>query len=119
MKGKLHPAIVRKKSVDKDGREIGMFGLNPVLNTVLYDIEFNDGAVMQYTANVIAQNLFDQADNDGYSLSKLEVIVDHRKDKSAMSKDQVNLKTKQPQDQIRTVKISEINKGLEYACPIQ
>ena len=63
---------------------------------------------------MIAQNLFDQVYNDGYSSSKLEAIVDYRKDKSGMSKDHVNLK-----DQIRKVKITEINKGLANACAIQ
>ena len=94
LKNQLHPAIVKKRSIDKDGREIGMFDPNPVLNTVLYDVEFNDGSVRQYTANMIAQNLVDQVDNYGYSLSRLEAIVDYRKDKSALTKDQINFKTK-------------------------
>ena len=114
LKDQFHPAIVRKRSVGKNGREIGMFDPNPVLNTVLYDVDFNDGSVRQYTANVIAQNLFDQVDIDGYSLSRLEAIVDYRKEKSALTK-----KAGQFQDQIRKIETSEINKGLENACAIQ
>ena len=85
-----------------------------MLNTVLYDVEFNDGSVRQYTANVIAQNLFDQVDIDGYSLSRLEAIVDYRKENCALTKDQVNFKTKS-----RKIETSEINKGLKNAGAIQ
>ena len=101
LEDQLHPAIDRKKSIDKDGREIGIFYPNLVLNIVLYYVEFNDGSVRQYTANVIAQNLFGRVDNDGYSLSSLEAIVNYRKDKSALTKDKINFKTKSGKSRAR------------------
>ena len=41
-------------SLDKDGKVIGSPNENPFLNTVLYNVEFEDGTCQQYGANIIA-----------------------------------------------------------------
>ena len=43
---------------DKGGRVKGTYNKNPILDTRMYDVLFPDGAVCQYAANVIAQNMF-------------------------------------------------------------
>ena len=45
------------------------FNENPLLNTLLYECEFNDGTTTEYAANKIASNIFLESDADGFSSS--------------------------------------------------
>ena len=94
-------AKVRKRSIGENGEEIGDYNVNPLLNTALYDVEFDDGTVRQYRANIIAQNLYEQIDDDGYFLTKLEAIIDYKKDSDALSQDESIIVTKSGQKRIR------------------
>ena len=73
---------VVRRSHDADGRMTGTCHDNPFLNTIPYDIEFSDGQVKEYGANIIAKNMLTQVDLDGYSLSLMDSIIDHSKDPS-------------------------------------
>jgi hypothetical protein len=44
--------------------------------------------VLEYAANVIAENLYSQVDDEGHHQVMIEDIVDHKKDSSAVTKDQ-------------------------------
>ena len=52
--------------------------MNPVLNTLVYECEFNDGTIKEYAANVIASNIYEEGDADGFSSSLIHQIVDHK-----------------------------------------
>ena len=47
-----------------------------------------DGSTGQYTANVIVENIFSQVDEEGRQYALLSEITDHKKDASALSKDE-------------------------------
>ena len=49
---------------DKDGKIKGTQNENPRLDTRVYDVIFSDGAVCQYAANIIAQNMYSQLDSN-------------------------------------------------------
>ena len=51
-------AKVVKHSADVDGKVVGSFNENPMLNTLVYDCEFLDGMTKEYAANIIAKNIF-------------------------------------------------------------
>ena len=51
-----------------------------MLNTVVYDVQFPDGAVKQYSANIIAENALRQVDDNGYHSQLLEGVLEHKKD---------------------------------------
>ena len=70
-------AKVTRRSKDQDGDLIGTYDANPLLNTMVYDVEFDDGTVREYGANIIAQNMYAQVDENGRSQSILKAIVDH------------------------------------------
>ena len=70
------------RSVDADGRTTGTYHDNPFLNTITYDVEFPDGQVNGYGANIIAEIMITQVDSDGYSLSLMDSIIDHQRDLS-------------------------------------
>ena len=46
-------------------------------STQSYDVEFPDGQVKEYAANIIAENMLTQVDSDGMSTTLMEAIVDH------------------------------------------
>ena len=73
---------VTRRSLDTDGRTTGTYHDNPFLNTITYDVEFPDGQVKEYGANIIAENMLTQVDLDGYSLSLMDSIIDHQRDPS-------------------------------------
>jgi hypothetical protein len=71
-------AWVVRQATNEDGRLIGTFNKNPLLNTSLYECEFDDGTTREYAANVIASNIFMELYDDGFSSSHLYHIVDHK-----------------------------------------
>ena len=73
---------VARRSLDADGRTTGTYHDNPFLNTITYDVEFPDGQVKEYGANIIAENILTQVDSDGYSLSLMDSIIDYQRDLS-------------------------------------
>jgi hypothetical protein len=52
-----------------------------MLDTRTYDIEFPDGRSDEYTANVIAKNMYAQCDTEGRQYNLIEDIVDHKTDR--------------------------------------
>ena len=71
---------VARRSLDADGRTTGTYHHNPFLNTITYDVEFPDGQVREYGANIFAENMPTQVDSEGYSLSLMDSIIDHQSD---------------------------------------
>jgi hypothetical protein len=53
--------VLRRKR-ELDGTLRGRSNANPMLDTRNYEIEFPDGRSNEYTANVIAYNMFSQCD---------------------------------------------------------
>jgi hypothetical protein len=57
-----------------------------MLNSMVYEVEFPDGQIKDYAANVIAENIITQVDLDGLSTTMLDAITDWQKDESAVEK---------------------------------
>ena len=49
---------------DKNGKLKGTYNKNPLQYTWVYDVMFPDGAVFQYTANIIADHMYSQMDSN-------------------------------------------------------
>ena len=77
---------VKNRKRDHDGRLIGTTNPNPILNTAVYNVETPDGNIHEYTVNIIAENLYDQTDDDGYDYRLLYEIIGHRKTEDAIEK---------------------------------
>ena len=52
------------QAVDSDGKVIGKWDSNPILNTLVYECEFNDGTIKEYAENIIAFNIYEEGDAD-------------------------------------------------------
>ena len=93
---------VTKRALGPDGIVAGTYDENPCLNTMIYEVEFPDGTLKEYAANVIAENMLTQVDSDGFSLTMLEGIIDYCKDESqAVSKSDKYLTTPSGQKRLR------------------
>jgi hypothetical protein len=73
----LH-ARVRGRLHDEEGNPIGHAHHNPLLDSRKYEVEYVNGYVEELTANVIAENLIAQVDDEGRRQMMLSEIVDHR-----------------------------------------
>ncbi len=78
---------VTKRKRDHDNALIGQYNENPILNTALYQVETPDGNIHEYTANRIAEHVWNQVDDDGWDYNVLYDIIGHRKESDAVSKE--------------------------------
>ncbi len=62
---------------DREANPVGCANDNPILDTRLYIVNFDDGYQTELTANMIAESLYSQCDPDGSQYVLLEEIVDH------------------------------------------
>ena len=58
--GTMRSGSVKKRARDAEGDLFGNRNSNPILDTCSYGVEFPDGDVAEFTANVIAENMFSQ-----------------------------------------------------------
>ena len=80
----LRPGQVKRRKRDADGNLIGKASTNPILDTSMYEVEFQDGHVESYAANLIAENIYEQLDDEGNKYRLIDQIIDHKKDATAI-----------------------------------
>ena len=104
-------ARVTKRLRDANGIPIGTANDNPVLDSRMYEVEYADGHKASLSANVIAQNLFAQVDEEGHRHVLLEDIIDHRTDGSEVKQADAFVTSKSGAKRRR-----ETTKGWELLC---
>ena len=57
---------VKQRHKGPDGKVTGIFNENPILNSIIYDVEFPDGTIREYAANIIAENIYSSLDEHGH-----------------------------------------------------
>jgi hypothetical protein len=72
-----------------------------VLDTRILEVQFPDGNVQEYAANVIAEHLYSQVDDKGCRYLLMDEIVDHRKDGLAVAADDLCYTDKRGVKQMR------------------
>jgi hypothetical protein len=76
--GEVQFGRVVKRMRDKDGLPIGTANDNPILDSRMYEVEFQDGYRTSLAANAIAENLFAQIDDEGNRHVMFQEVIDHR-----------------------------------------
>ena len=71
-------ARVMKRLRDADGVPIGTANENPILDSRMYEVEYQDGTKASLVANYIAENLFAQVDQEGNRHVLLDELIDYR-----------------------------------------
>jgi hypothetical protein len=93
---------VTQRAVGPDGNVAGTYDDNPMLNTMIYEVEFPDGQMKEYAANIIAENMLTQVDSEGYSTVLMQGIIDFQKDDAvAVSKTDMYVVTPRGQKRMR------------------
>ena len=78
--------VSRKRTLD--GKMlVGKSHRNPILDSRIYKVQFEDGRIGEYTANMIAESIYANIDEEGRSHSILDGIIGHRKSEDAVSKE--------------------------------
>jgi hypothetical protein len=75
-----------------DGVARGKASANPIMDTRTYNVEFSDGRSEEYTANVIAENLYAQCYEEGNHFLMLQDIVRHKTDGHAVERADMYIK---------------------------
>ena len=68
---------VIQRNIGPDGQVTGTYDSNPYLNSIIYDVDFPDGQVKEYAADIIAENMLTQVESDVMSTTLMEAILDH------------------------------------------
>ena len=66
----------KRRKRDANGNLIGRANTNPILDSRLHEVEFVDGEVTELTANMIADAMFAQCDEEGNEHVLLDEMVD-------------------------------------------
>jgi hypothetical protein len=85
--GEYQPVTVVRQTVGPSGRPEGQYHVDPAMNSMTYNVRFPDGDVKEYAANIIAENLLNQINDEGFSTTMVEAVVDHRKTDAAVAPD--------------------------------
>lgn len=81
----LHPARIIGRKRDQNGNPCGTYNPNPLLNTRVYLAEFEDGHVAEYSANIIAEAIYNQVDDNGFDEVLFKEIIGHKKHSNALT----------------------------------
>lgn len=95
------PAKVIRRTTNIEGATIGTYDDNPMINSMVYDVQFPDGQIKEYAANIIAQNMYAQVDADGHHHTLLDSIIDYEKTTSAVDRDDAYITTRQGRRRLR------------------
>ena len=71
-------AKVTKWLRDADSIPIGMANENPILDSRMYEVEYQDSTKASLAAKYIAENLFTQVDQEGNRHALLDELIDYR-----------------------------------------
>ena len=74
--------VIKHRARDSDGNMSGRYDDNPFLNSLFYEVEFPDGYLKKYTANIIAEKMLTQVYYEGYSITMINIIIDYERDDS-------------------------------------
>ena len=85
--GTMIGRVKRRKRDSDTNMLVGSSHKNPILDSRVYEVEFQDGTYTDYSANVLIENIMNSADDNGHTPMFMDEIVGHRYDQDAISKD--------------------------------
>ena len=93
--------MILQRSIAANGKIIGYFHNNSELNSLVCDVEFPDVEVKEYADNVLSENTLSQVDNEGFTLTLLNSILNFKQYDQAVSKDDQYATTKRGSRRLR------------------
>jgi hypothetical protein len=89
---KVQTGNVTGRKLGLDGVARGKASANPILDRRTYDVEFPDCRSEEYTANVIAENMYAQCDEEGNQFLMLQDIFGYNTDGHAVDRADMYIK---------------------------
>jgi hypothetical protein len=88
--GELQRAQVKRRALYAEGRPLGSAHEtgNPLLDDRMYEVEYNNETLETLAANVLAENILSQVDDEGYRHLTIDKITKHRVTSDAIPKSQ-------------------------------
>ena len=86
--GTLARGQVTERKRDHEGNVIGRYNANPILDTLEYEVKFEDGDVTKLTANAISESMYAMCNENGDHILLFDAIVDNRKNENAMTREE-------------------------------
>lgn len=83
--GEVARVMGRKKN--SEGNYIGRAHSNPILDSRVFTVRFRDGEEQDVSYNILAEHLYSQVDSDGNQYQIFREIINHRRNKSAVAKE--------------------------------
>ena len=80
--------VIKGRKRGADGKFIGKFHANPILDTSIYEIEFEDDRVGSYYADQIAEPILEESEVNSNMSHHITDFCDHRKDNKALSEEE-------------------------------
>ena len=68
-----------------DGKPLGMYNTNTMLNTRKYLVRFKSGEEDEFMANAVAENIYSQCDPQGRQFQMMEDIIEWRTNADALT----------------------------------
>jgi hypothetical protein len=75
---KLQRGKAKRRSNDGNGKTIGTYSDNSIMNSIVHEIEFPDGELKEYAANILEENMLSQVDHEGHNVMLMREIIDYR-----------------------------------------
>ena len=85
---------ILRQSLYPTSRSVGIYHKNPILNTLVYAVEFPDRNVIEYSVNVISEKLLSQVDDEGFTLNIFNSILEYTKYYSAIENKDLYFRTR-------------------------
>ena len=97
-------AVVVKRARVKDGKYIGTWNTNPLLDSRRYLVRFKTGDEDQYAANEIAKILYAMYDSQGRQYQLIDDIVEHRCTKAVLPEEATTVTVNGKKSFVQTTK---------------
>ena len=85
--GERVKGMAKHRAQDECGKLRGRSNPNPLLDLSEYYFEFEDGGSDHYIADIIAESIFSQVDEEGREHLLVDEVVGHRKTDAALTRD--------------------------------
>ena len=80
--GTIQSGIVKQRRKNDDKHPTGKRNNNPLLDTREYEVVFPDQSMDVLTANVIAESMYANVDDEGQTFCMLDEIIEHHEDQA-------------------------------------
>jgi hypothetical protein len=55
---------------------------NPIMNSIVYEVEFPDEELKEYAANILSEIMLSQVDHEGHNSMLMRDIIDYKRDEA-------------------------------------